>query len=144
MIRTTREKSFEQEKRIASAIGGKMVIGSGSTPFLKGDVVVDNLLIEAKTRMEPCKTIQVKKAWLDTAKEQALATKKGNYAVAISFGERKDYFIIEDTYMLDLYQSREALMAVIDMLGELDNASVEDLDNITVSGIMQLIRRYIG
>lgn len=144
MIRTTREKSFEQEKRIANALGGKMVIGSGSTPFLKGDVIVNNMLIEAKTRMEPSKTIKVFKEWLETAKEQSIATKKRDYAVAISFGDKKDYFIIEDTYMLDLYQSREALMAVIDMLGELDNASVEDLDNITVSGIMQLIRRYIG
>ena len=34
---STRAKSSKQEKRIAKAIGGRQVVGSGSTPFLKGD-----------------------------------------------------------------------------------------------------------
>lgn len=38
---STRAKSSIQEKRIAKAMGGRQVVGSGSTPFLKGDVVVD-------------------------------------------------------------------------------------------------------
>lgn len=33
---STRAKSSKQEKRIAKAIGGRQVVGSGSTPFLKG------------------------------------------------------------------------------------------------------------
>lgn len=36
---STRAKSSKQEKRIAKAIGGRQVVGSGSTPFLKGDVI---------------------------------------------------------------------------------------------------------
>ena len=113
---STRDKSNQQEKRIAKAMGGKTVVGSGSTPFLKGDVVVDKLFIEAKTKMEPCKSMSVKKEWLDKAKEQALSTRKEDYAVAISFGEPKEYYIIEDALMEDLYKSREALRKIVDTL----------------------------
>ena len=144
MINSTREKSFQQEKRIANAVGGRQVIGSGSTPFLKGDVVVDSLLIEAKTRMEPSKSFTVQKAWIEKAKAQAIATKKGDYALAISFGDNKDYYLIEDTLMKDLYQSREALTAVIEFLGGLESPLVEETDKISVSGLKELIRRYIG
>lgn len=144
MKNTTRAKSSEQEKRIASALGGRQVIGSGSTPFLKGDVIVDSLLIEAKTRMEPKKSFIVQKEWVEKAKAQAIATKKADYAIAISFGDGKDYYVIEDTLMIDLYKSREALKSVIDALGGLEEALVEDIDSISVSGIRQLIRRHIG
>ena len=126
MKSSTRAKSSQQEKRIAKAMGGKQVIGSGSTPFLKGDVIVDKLFIEAKTKMEPSKSISVKKEWLEKAKAQAIATRKEDYAVAVSFGEPKEYYIIEDTLMEDLYKSREALRAVIDMLGGLERNEFSD------------------
>jgi hypothetical protein len=116
MKNSTRAKSSQQEKRIAKAMGGKKVVGSGSTPFLKGDVIVDKLFIEAKTKMEPSKSISVKKEWLEKAKEQALATRKEDYTVAISFGEPKEYYIIEDRLMEELYKSREALRQVQDFL----------------------------
>ena len=120
MKNSTRAKSSQQEKRIAKAMGGRQVVGSGSTPFLKGDVIAGNLFIEAKTKMEPSKSISVKKEWLDKAKEQALSTRKEDYAVAISFGEPKEYYIIEDKLMEDLYKSREALREVIYAIGGLD------------------------
>ena len=109
MKNSTRAKSSQQEKRIAKAMGGKQVIGSGSTPFLKGDVIVDQLFIEAKTKMVPSQQITVKKEWLEKAKEQSLAMRKRDYAVAISFGDPKEYYIIEDTLMEDLFKCREAL-----------------------------------
>lgn len=116
MKNSTRAKSSQQEKRIAKAMGGRQVVGSGSTPFLKGDVIVDKLFIEAKTKMEPSKSISVKKDWLEKAREQALATRKEDYAVAISFGDPKEYYIIEDTLMEDLYKSREALRRILEIL----------------------------
>jgi len=139
---STRKKSSQQEKRIAKAMGGKQVIGSGSTPFLKGDVIVDKLFIEAKTKMEPSKSISVKKEWLEKAKEQALATRKEDYTVAISFGEPKEYYIIEDTLMEDLYKSREALRAVIDSIGGLDASEL----NITEDAweLQQIIKEVLG
>lgn len=126
MKNSTRAKSSQQEKRIAKAMGGRQVIGSGSTPFLKGDVIVDKLFIEAKTKMEPSKSISVKKEWLEKAKAQAIATRKEDYAVAVSFGDPKEFYIIEDSLMEDLYKSREALRAVIDMLGGLERNEFSD------------------
>lgn len=140
----TNTKSFEQEKRIANFMGGKRVIGSGATPFLKGDVVVGNLFIEAKTKMEPCKGFRIQRDWLEKAKTQAISTKKGDYALAFSFGDSKDYYVIEDTLMRDLYYSREALRGVIEALGGLENTLVEETDKISVSGLRQLIRGHLG
>lgn len=116
MKNSTRAKSSQQEKRIAKAMGGKQVIGSGSTPFLKGDVIVDQLFIEAKTKMAPSQQITVKKAWIDKAKEQALSTRKRDYAIALSFGDPKEYYLIEDTLMGELFKSREALRQIQELL----------------------------
>ena len=138
MKNNTRAKSSQQEKRIAKAMGGKQVIGSGSTPFLKGDVVVDQLFIEAKTKMVPSQQITVKKAWIDKAKEQSLAMRKRDYAIAISFGDPKEYYIIEDTLMEDLFKSREALRRVCEELSLLDNNPMrEDLDLYDIKRIIE-------
>lgn len=118
---STRHKSNQQEKRIAKAMGGRQVIGSGSTPFLKGDVIAGRLFIEAKTRAEPSKSISLKKEWIEKAKEQSYSTHKEDYAIAVSFGDGKDYYVIEDTLMEDLYKSREALRAVLDRVGGLEH-----------------------
>lgn len=143
MKTSTRAKSNQQEKRIAKAMGGKQVIGSGSTPFLKGDVVAGKLFIEAKTKMVPSQQITVKKAWVDKAREQSLATRKEDFAIAVSFGDLKEYYLIEDNLMEDLFKSREALRAIIDTLGGLEDPLVGDLDNLTASGIRKLIRRHL-
>lgn len=142
MQTSTRKKSSQQEKRIAKALGGRQVIGSGSTPFLKGDVIVDKLFIEAKTKMEPSKSITVKKEWLEKAKEQSLAMRKEDYAVAISFGDSKEYYIIEDTLMEDLYKSREALRKVIEMIGGLGRRDIED-DSFWGNDVRSWIRRVL-
>lgn len=115
MEKSTRAKSSQQEKRIAKALGGRQVVGSGSTPFLKGDVIAGKLLIEAKTKMEPSKSIVVKREWLEKAKAQALSTRKEDYTVAISFGEPKEYYIIEDTFFEELFKAREALRKVVEL-----------------------------
>lgn len=143
MKTSTRAKSNQQEKRIAKAMGGKQVIGSGSTPFLKGDVVAGKLFIEAKTKMVPSQQITVKKAWVDKAKEQSLATRKEDFAIAVSFGDPKEYYLIEDNLMEDLFKSREALRAIVDTLGGLEDPLVGDLDNLTASSIRKLIRRHL-
>lgn len=114
---STRYKSNQQEKRIAKAMGGRQVIGSGSTPFLKGDVIAGKLFIEAKTRVNPSKSIKVNKEWLDKAREQAYSSRKEDYTVAISFGDGRDYYIIEDRLMEELYRGREALRAILEEIG---------------------------
>lgn len=139
---STRAKSSKQEKRIAKAIGGRQVVGSGSTPFLKGDVIAGDLFIEAKTKMNPSQSITVKKSWIDKAKEQSLAMRKEDYAIAVSFGDPKEYYLIEDTLMEDLYKSRAALEAVIETLGGLEDPLV-DLPDLKASGVRALIRRKL-
>lgn len=125
----TRAKSSEQEKRIAKAMGGRQVVGSGSTPFLKGDVVVDKLFIEAKTKMSPSQSITIKKAWVDKAKEQSLAMRKSDYAIAVSFGDPKDYYIIEDSFMEELLKAREAVKQVQEIpFEDILNGAVGDIE----------------
>lgn len=140
---STRAKSFQQEKRIAKALGGRQVIGSGSTPFLKGDVVAGKLFIEAKTKMDLSKSISVKKEWLEKAKAQALSTRKEDYAVAISFGDPKEYYIVEDALFEDLYRAREALRAVIEALGGLDDPPIAGFDSVRADELRSFYRRKI-
>lgn len=140
---STRAKSSKQEKRIAEALGGRQVIGSGSTPFLKGDVVAGKLFIEAKTKMDLSKSISVKREWLEKAKAQALSTRKEDYAVAISFGDPKEYYIIEDGLFTDLYKAREALRAVIEALGGLDDPPVDGFDGVRAKELRSFYRRLI-
>lgn len=129
MRNDTRARSSQQEKRIAKAVGGRQVVGSGSTPFLKGDVIAGKLFIEAKTKMEPSKSISVKKAWLEKAKEQMFSTRKEEYAVAISFGDPKEYYIIEDTYFEELLKAREAISRLLDIALE-DKVLSEQLQEV--------------
>ena len=121
---STRAKSSKQEKRIAKAIGGRQVVGSGSTPFLKGDVIAGDLFIEAKTKMNPSQSITVKKA-----KEQSLAMRKSDYAIAVSFGDPKDYYLIEDSFMEELLKAREAVKQVQEIPFEaILNGAVGDIE----------------
>ncbi len=143
MKESTRAKSFQQEKRIAKAIGGRQVVGSGSTPFLKGDVVAGKLFIEAKTKMEPSKSISVKKEWLEKAKAQAFSTRKEDYALAISFGDDKEYYLVEDNLFTDLYKAREALREVIEALGGLDDPPVDGFDGVRAKELRSFYRRLI-
>lgn len=126
---STRAKSSKQEKRIAKAMGGRQVVGSGSTPFLKGDVVVDKLFIEAKTKMNPSQSITVKKSWIEKAKEQSLAMRKSEYAIAVSFGDPKDYYLIEDSFMEELLKAQEALRRVQEIpFEDILNGAVADIE----------------
>jgi len=125
----TRAKSSQQEKRIAKAVGGRQVVGSGSTPFLKGDVIAGKLFIEAKTKMKPSRSISVKKEWLEKAKEQMFSTRKEEYAVAISFGDPKEFYIIEDTYFEELLKAKEAISRLLDIALE-DKALSEQLQEV--------------
>jgi hypothetical protein len=141
MKNSTRAKSSQQEKRITKAMGGRQVVGSGSTPFLKGDVIAGKLFVEAKTKMEESKSITVKREWLEKAREQALSMRKEDYTVAISFGGNKDYYIIEDDLMEDLYKSREALRAIMDEVGE---ENIFNDPDPTASIIRDIIKKYYG
>lgn len=139
----TRYKSDQQEKRLASGLGGRQVVGSGSTPFLKGDVVTSNLFVEAKTKVKASKSISIKKEWLEKAQEQSYSMRKRDYALAISFGDGKDYYIIEDRFMEELYKSREALERIVKEIGGVEHhpLGLENIDIYMIKEILQEVLR---
>jgi hypothetical protein len=135
-----KEKAKKQEERIAGKLGINEVIGSGSTPFYKGDNIGDYIFIEAKTKMKESKSIKVKRGWFEKAKDQAEAMRRNNYAVAISFGDDKDYFIVEDEFMIGLYNS---LKVVNDILNDVGNLRENILDDDREKIIKEFLRKYL-
>ena len=104
MNRPTRFFSNKQEKQVAKAIGGKQTANSGATPFSKGDVVTDNILIECKTCTHEKKTFSIKKEWLDKNKEEAFAMRKQYSALAFNFGPNTDNYYVIDEKMFKILQ----------------------------------------
>lgn len=93
----TRYYSKRQESDIAKKFNGKRTANSGATPFYKGDVVLKDWLIEAKTKVSPSQSISVKKEWIDKNAEEAFAMGKHHSAVAINFGPgEENYYIISE------------------------------------------------
>ncbi len=99
MNRPTRFYSKKQETRIAKHLGGKRVANSGATTWSKGDVRTDKFLIEAKTaviKSTERKTFTIKKEWFEKNKEEAFAMRKPYSALAFSFGDGVDYYVIDE------------------------------------------------
>lgn len=94
MNRPTRFYSKKQEKRVAKEIGGRTVANSGATRFNKGDVITDNWLIECKTKTKLSESIVLKREWIEKNEEEAFAMNKLYSAVAIDFGDGKQYYVI--------------------------------------------------
>lgn len=114
---STRDFSDIQEKRIANSLGGKVQPNSGSLPIAskKGDVRKTEsenwkLLIDGKTKMvknhqSGVRSITVKKDWFDEIKKNAF---QGGYnfgILAVSFDNRKDYYMLEDVDFKNMYQA---------------------------------------
>lgn len=93
---STRYFSTKQEKQVAKAIGGKRTANSGATAFSKGDVKNSEWLVECKTKMSDCDSMSVKREWIEKNEEEAFAMGKEHSAVAISFGDNKNYYIINE------------------------------------------------
>lgn len=95
----TRKYSSKQEKRVAKDVGGKISSNSGATRFYKGDINLENMLIECKTKTSPSKSVSIKKEWLDKLKEERFAMGKSYSSLAFDFGDGEDYFIIDKKLM---------------------------------------------
>lgn len=92
----TRKYSKIQEKRVSKINNGKVQPNSGATMFAKGDVVTKNFLIECKTRIGEQESISVKREWMEKNEEEAFSMGKDYSAVAISFGDKKNYYVISE------------------------------------------------
>ena len=95
----TRYYSDKQEKRTARVLGGKVQVSSGSSDFLKGDVVCNSCLVECKTCTEPKKSFSIKKEWLEKIDEQCFAMGKQYPILAFDFGDKQNYYILDERTM---------------------------------------------
>ena len=96
-MRPTRFYSNQQEKAVATALGGHKVANSGATPFYKGDVVTSQFLIECKTCVKEQKTFSVQHAWLIKNQEEMFEMGKSYSAVAFNFGPNSEnYYVIDE------------------------------------------------
>lgn len=102
------KKSKKQEQRITKSLKeikdeARRQIASGSLWFAKSDVVSSLFQIEAKTKAEICKSMSIKREWLEKIEREAFYAGKIP-ALAISFGDSTDYFVLKDIYFLELVE----------------------------------------
>ena len=104
----TRFYSKKQEDTVAKKFGGSRVKNSGATPFAKGDVTLDKMLLECKTKMTPSQSMSIQKEWLEKNVKEALFMGKPYSALAFNFGPgEKNYYII-DEYLFELLLAKLA------------------------------------
>ena len=101
-MRPTRFYSNRQEKHIAKVTNGKQTANSGATAFSKGDVRTDMFLIEAKTCVSEKKSFSIKKEWLEKNEEERFAMNKDYSALAFSFGDDVNYYVISEKLFIKL------------------------------------------
>lgn len=97
MSRPTRYYSKKQENLIAKELGGKRQPNSGAAMFAKGDVQLNDWLIEAKTKTSPSESMTIKRNWLEKNEEEAFAMGKQHSALIFDFGDThypQEYVVI--------------------------------------------------
>ncbi len=104
---TTRDVSSVQEKNVARLLGGRRTANSGATLFSKADVIVDDCIVECKTKMQECSSFSVSLEWLKKLEHERQDMGAMLAALAISFDSGKSSFYIIDAqtmkYFLDLH-----------------------------------------
>lgn len=102
----TRVYSSKQEKGIAKKFNGKQTPNSGATLLGgKGDVVLDDWLIEAKTHTTDKESISIKKEWLEKNLKETLFMGKKYSALMFNFGpsDNKNYVVIDEDTFKELF-----------------------------------------
>ncbi len=95
----TRVFSKKQETAIAKATGGQRTPNSGATPWSKGDVLTEKLLLEAKTKTTPSESISIKKEWFTKNRQEMVFMGKPYSAVVFNFGPGEENHYIIDEYL---------------------------------------------
>ena len=104
----TRYYSSRQEKQIAKDLGGTTTKNSGATLFQKGDLTLDNWLIEAKTKTSESESMSIKKEWLEKNKSESLFMGKKYNALIFNFGSNtQNYVIIDENTFKELIGDEE-------------------------------------
>lgn len=107
----TRKYSNIQETQVAKALGGRKNANSGATAFIKGDVQLDNFLIECKTVTQKKSSISIKQEWLDKLKKEAFAMNKPYSMLAFNFEPGgKNFYVLDENfikYVIELLNREE-------------------------------------
>lgn len=93
----TRYFSKKQEDEIAKKHGGKRNANSGATMWSKGDVTLDQFLVECKTKTKKSESICIKEEWIKKNRHEALFMGKPYCTLAFNFGpNQENYYIIDE------------------------------------------------
>ena len=104
----TRYYSKKQEDAVAKKFSGARVKNSGSTAWEKGDVSLDKLLLECKTKMTSSSSISIQKEWLEKTSKEALFMGKPYSALAFNFGPNEpNYYIVDEALFETLLTALE-------------------------------------
>ena len=97
----TRSYSKKQENYVAKKFDGSLTKNSGATMFQKGDVLLDDFLIECKTKMSPSESISIKKEWIEKNEKESLFMGKKYSSIAFNFGPDEKMYYIIDEYLFE-------------------------------------------
>lgn len=98
----TKKVSLEQEERVARIFNGRRTPQSGGGKWKKGDVLSEQFLVECKTSLTPKPSYCIKRDILNKADEERREMGKSFYALAFTFGDTQDYFVIDKRTMVYL------------------------------------------
>lgn len=99
----TRYFSTIQEKQIAKKLNGSRQANSGATPFQKGDVKLEDILVECKTKTSSTDSFSIKRSWLEKNNQEALFMGKKFGVLAFNFGPgQENYYILKEEDFLDM------------------------------------------
>lgn len=99
--------SVRQEERVAKLFNGQRTPQSGGGKWKKGDVLSQNFLIECKTSISPKSSYSVSREVLCKADEERREMGKPFYALAFTFGDEEDFFVVDKRTMLYLLSNIE-------------------------------------
>ena len=94
--RPTRFYSDKQEKKVVKTLGGRQTPNSGATPWVKGDVLLDQFLVECKTSMAEKQSFSIPKKWLEKMQEEAFSMGKPYSALCFDYGDGINHYIIDE------------------------------------------------
>ena len=97
---STRYFSDCHEKSVCEVLGGRQVSNSGANRFEKGDVIVNDMLIECKCAMSEKDSVSIKKDWLLKTKIEAFRNRLSDTCLCFNFEPDGDnYYVIDEKLM---------------------------------------------
>ena len=85
MEKATRYFSSIQESKVANYLGGTLTPNSGAK-HKKGDILLEDSIVECKTKMKPCTSFSIKKDWIKTLYKECIEMGKATWAIIFDFG----------------------------------------------------------